>query len=96
MSNSLKEDIAPGIYAKEVQIDRIEQCLTKDLQYACRYWVQHLLESQVQLNDNGKVRGFLDGHLLIHWLEALSLMRKTSKGVLAINALQSMIIVSDI
>jgi hypothetical protein len=86
MSANLKKDIcdlrAPGAYAREVQIGRIEQCLPTDLQYACRYWVQHLRESEVQLEDNGKVHSFLRDHLL-HWLEALSLIRETSEGVLA-------------
>jgi hypothetical protein len=99
MSANLKKDIcdlrAPGAYAREVQIDRIEQCLPTDLQYACRYWVQHLRESEVQLEDNGKVHIFLRDHLL-HWLEALSLIRETSEGVLAILSLESMVRVSDV
>ena len=99
MSVHLKKDIcdlcAPGAYAREVQIDRIEQCLPADLQYACRYWVQHLRGSEVQLEDNGKVHNFLRDHLL-HWLEALSLIRETSEGVLAILSLESMVRVSDV
>jgi NACHT domain len=99
MTNKLKRDIcdlrALGTYAREVQTDRIEQYITNDLQYACRYWVQHLQKSKVQLDDNGKVSHFLHDHLL-HWLEALSLIGKTSEGILAINSLDSMIIVSDL
>ena len=99
MSANLKKDIcdlrAPGAYAREVQIDRIEQCLPTGLQYACRYWVQHLRESEVQLEDNGKVHTFLRDHLL-HWLEALSLIRETSEGVLAILSLESMVGVSNV
>ena len=99
MSVHLKKDIcdlrAPGAYAREVQIDRIEQCIPADLQYACRYWVQHLRGSEVQLEDNGKVHNFLRDHLL-HWLEALSLIRETSEGVLAILSLESMVRVSDV
>jgi len=99
MCANLKKDIcdlrAPGTYAREVQVDRVEQCLPTNLQYACQYWVQHLQKSEVQLDDNGKVYGFLRNHLL-HWLEALSLIRKTSEGVLAIISLESMTMVSDI
>lgn len=99
MSVSLKKDIcdlrAPGAYARDVQIEQIEQCLPADLQYACRYWVQHLRGSEFQLDDNGKVHNFLRDHLL-HWLEALSLMRGTSEGVLAIISLESMVRVSDV
>ena len=53
----------------------------------------HLQKSKVQLDDNGNVYNFLRNYLL-HWFEALSLMRKTSNGILAINALESIVIVS--
>jgi NACHT domain len=99
MSANLKKDIcdlrAPGAYARDVQIDRIEQCLPTGLQYACRYWVQHLRGSEAQLEDNGKVHNFLRDHLL-HWLETLSLIRETSEGVLAILSLESMVRVSGV
>jgi NACHT domain len=99
MSANLRKDIcdlrAPGTYTKEVQVKRIEQCLPADLQYACLYWVQHFLRSKAQLDDNGQEHVFLLEHFL-HWLEVLSLMGKTPEGVLAINALESMVIVSDI
>jgi len=98
MSDKLKRDIctlrAPGVLTKEVQGDRIEQCLPMELQYACLYWVQHLQKSEAQLHDDEQVHVFLREHLL-HWLEALSLMRKTSEGVLAIISLDSMVVVSD-
>jgi hypothetical protein len=99
MSSKLKRDIcdlrAPGICVREVQTSRINQFLSEDLQYACRYWVQHLQESEAQLDDNGKVYDFLRIHLL-HWLEALSLVGKTSEGVLAISHLESIVMVSGI
>src|SRR5690349_21168921 len=73
---------------------RIEQYLSPDLQYACHYWVQHLQRSGARVADDCQVHKFLQKHLL-HWLEALSLMRKTSEGVLAITSLESMVTVSD-
>jgi hypothetical protein len=98
MSNKLKRDIcglhAPGTLASEIKSDRIEECLPAELQYACRYWVQHLQKSEARLRDNGQVYIFLRQHLL-HWLEALSLMRKTSEGVYAIISLSSMVVVSN-
>ena len=43
MLNSLRRDIcelrAPGSLACAVGSSKIEQCLPRDLQYACRYWV---------------------------------------------------------
>jgi hypothetical protein len=98
MSGNLKRDIcdlrAPGSQASKVDGRRIKQSLPADLQYACQYWVQHLQRSEARLYDNGQVHVFLREHLL-HWFEALSLMRKTSEGVLAIILLESMTTVSD-
>ena len=47
------------------------------------------------LSDGGTVHKFFQAHLL-HWLEALSLMQKTSEGVLALISLNSMVVVSDV
>jgi hypothetical protein len=99
MSTRLKRDICglhlPGALASEVDHSRVETCLPLEVQYACLYWVQHLQRIEAQLHDNGKVHNFLRNGLL-YWLEALSLMRKTSKGILAINSLESMVLVSYI
>ena len=98
MSEKLTRDIcgldAPGALAKDVPNDRIEQCLPAELQYACRYWVQHLQRSKAKLLDGEQVHIFLKEHLL-HWLEAVSLMGKTSEGVVAIFSLESSVVVSD-
>ena len=99
MSEKLKRDVCglnvPGAQIANVPPDRNKHCLTAELQYACQYWVQHLQRSETQLLDDEQVHVFLREHLL-HWLEALSLMQKTSEGVLAITSLDSMIIVSQI
>ena len=97
MFNSLRRDIcglrAPGTFASAVESCRIEQYLPPDLQYACRYWVQHLQRSEYHLVDDCQVHKFLQEHLL-HWLEALSLMGKLSEAIQIVTALQSMLTVS--
>jgi hypothetical protein len=97
IKNGLREDIcglhSPGALASEVQGNLIEQFLPVELQYACRYWVSHLQRSESRLYDEGQVHLFLKQHLL-HWLEALSLIGKTSEGVYAIILLESMVTVS--
>jgi len=97
MFATLKRDIyglhAPGSLATNVESSRLEECLPAEVQYACLYWVQHLQRSE--LFDNNLVHQFLREHLL-HWLEALSLMKKTSEGVLALISLDSMVAVSDV
>lgn len=69
------------------------------IRYACVYWVDHLceihdnLQSRVDLCDNGMIDVFLKKHFL-HWLEALSLMKSMSSGVVMIRKLESMLAVS--
>jgi hypothetical protein len=98
MSATLKRDIcslhALGALTADVESSRIEQCLPPEVHYACLYWVQHIQRGGAQLYDNDQVHQFLRKHLL-HWLEALSLMRKTSEGVLAITSLESIVVVSE-
>ena len=97
MSTSLKKDIcgvrSPGWLATNIESSQLEQCLPLEVQYACLYWVQHLQKSCVILDDNYYVHAFLQEHLL-YWLEALSLMGKTSDGVRTLSSLESYISVS--
>ncbi|KAL9093973.1 MAG: hypothetical protein Q9165_003643 [Trypethelium subeluteriae] len=97
MSSSLKHDICdlklPGGLATSVEASRLEQCLPSELQYACLYWVQHLQKSDRQLRDNDNIHQFLNAHLL-HWLEALSCMRKLSEGIRSIILLELISLVS--
>lgn len=98
MSSKLKRDIcglrAPGALCSYVQGDQIEQCLPAEVQYACRYWMQHLERSDASLFDNRQVDMFLRQQLLC-WLEALSLLGRTSEGILAITSLESLLMVSN-
>ncbi|KIM99276.1 hypothetical protein OIDMADRAFT_201896 [Oidiodendron maius Zn] len=93
MSTSLKQDIcglhAPGTLLTDVTNSQLEQCLPLELQYACLYWSQHLLQGRAQLRDNGQVHQFLQEHLL-HWLEALAWMGKVSEGIYAVASLDSL------
>ena len=97
MSTSLKQDIcglnAPGVLVTEVESSRVDERLPPEVKYACLYWVQHLEKSGGQLYDNDQVHQFLKVHLL-HWLEALSWMRRISEGIVAIASLESIALVS--
>jgi hypothetical protein len=92
MSTALKRDVcclgSPGVLATNVEGSQVEQCLPSEVQYACLYWVQHLQKGDVQFHDDGQVHQFLQIHLL-HWLEALSWMRRVSEGIYAITSLES-------
>ncbi|KAI9854173.1 MAG: hypothetical protein M1813_001343 [Trichoglossum hirsutum] len=98
MSISLKQDICdqrtPGVLVTGVKSSQVEQCLSPEVQYACLYWVQHLEKSGAQLYDNDQVHQFLQVHLL-HWLEALSWMRRISEGILCISSLELVALTSQ-
>lgn len=93
MSNSLKQDVCeqqvPGTFVADVEPGRIEKSLPPEVRYACLYWIQHLQKSDSQLHDNDEVHRFLQAHLL-HWLEALSWIGRTSAGILAILSLEAL------
>lgn len=92
MSASLKQYIcgvyAPGTLVSDVERSRVEQSLSAEVQYACRYWIEHVRRSGTQLCDDSQVHVFLREHLL-HWLETLGWMGKMSEGVHAIASLES-------
>ncbi|KAI9769039.1 MAG: hypothetical protein M1839_003802 [Geoglossum umbratile] len=95
LSKGLRRNICslytPSTLACELKRGTVEQHLPTPIQYACRYWVDHLqLGKNGLCDDNGPVHMFLQKHFL-HWLEALSLIGEISKGVLIIMALQSIL-----
>jgi NWD NACHT NTPase-like protein/NACHT domain-containing protein len=79
---------------KAVNPDPLDQ-----FRYACVYWVDHLCEidqslhNEIGICDDGRIHRFLKNHLL-HWLEALSLIRNTAAGVIAIGKLENLVAVS--
>ncbi|EZG05699.1 hypothetical protein H106_04721 [Trichophyton rubrum CBS 735.88] len=96
----LRRDICslhhPGIEINQIDRTRIDKYLSIHTAYASRYWIYHLKEldplqrQNVGLCDNGLVHNFLLDHLL-HWLEALSLLRESSEGMRTVQLLSSMI-----
>jgi len=97
LSTVLKQDICcldtPGVLVTDVEKSQVDQYLPLEIQYACLYWVKHIQKSEIQLQDDGPVHKFVQKHLL-HWLEALSWIGKTSEGILAIFSLEAQILVS--
>jgi hypothetical protein len=71
----------------------VDRCLSVELQYACVYWVQHLLKGGVALSDDGDPHAFFKEHFL-HWLESLSWLGKSSESIHAIRSLQLLALVS--
>jgi hypothetical protein len=92
MSSVLKEDMCgqrmPGVLVSDVNISHVQQCLPPEAQYACLYWVRHLISSGQRLLDDGYMHQFLLEHAL-HWMEAMSWMGKTSEAIEAMHMLES-------
>jgi hypothetical protein len=102
MSQTLHQDMyklrLPGISINLVQVPGSDPLAP--LRYSCVYWASHLQEAykssvlyQSDLTDDGAIYQFLQNYFL-YWLEALSLIREVSMGILAIYSLESCILVS--
>ncbi|KAK5989879.1 Vegetative incompatibility protein HET-E-1 [Cladobotryum mycophilum] len=68
------------------------------IRYACVYWADHFCNGyindgdvthQAYLDDNRIIYSFIENHFL-HWLEALSLLRNMSDGILSLSRLETL------
>ena len=81
MSGSLERNICktltPGTEIDAVGRGEAEKFVPEDLQYACRYWIQHLVRIHVLFFRDKQIQKqvyeFLKNKFL-YWLEAVSLM----------------------
>ncbi|EUC26918.1 hypothetical protein COCCADRAFT_31441, partial [Bipolaris zeicola 26-R-13] len=84
----------PGVLRSEVYEQAVATRLPPDLQYSCRYWVDHLKQSRRDIIDGDATHFFLQKHFL-HWLEALSLIRESSRCVNLLNSLEALTSLSE-
>ncbi|KAI1487871.1 WD40 repeat-like protein [Biscogniauxia mediterranea] len=99
MSDCLHMDICglqkPGTFSVEVPSELIQQCIPPHLQYACRYWVDHLMQTGETQNchdalaENGRVEIFLRKYIL-NWVEALSLIGEVGRAVSITGSLETL------
>jgi hypothetical protein len=76
----------------EIDIHSVNHFLPPEVRYACRYWTQHLVQSQNQV-PWADALSFLKVHFL-HWVEAMSILGFLSEVVTVITRLWSIIQVS--
>ncbi|KAK3984174.1 putative vegetative incompatibility protein [Cladorrhinum sp. PSN332] len=100
MTNTLCRDIyslgAPGYHIGEAKLPNPDPLAAA--RYACVYWVDHLGDWRSGHNtkhldvfqDGGIIDDFLRQHYL-HWLEALSLCRSMSQGIISMAKLESIL-----
>jgi hypothetical protein len=98
MSTVLHRDIydlkAPGFPIDEVQMPPSEPLAT--VRYSCVFWVDHLRDwisdkDASQHNTLDAIQTFVEQKYL-YWLEALSLLRAMSEGVIAIRQLERLLV----
>jgi len=97
MAQNLQRDIYdlrhPGFPIVEVTAPDPDPLAS--IRYICVYWIDHLCEIEtsqdgVGLCSNGTTEVFLKKHFL-HWLEALSLLRSISEGMLSMIKLKRLL-----
>ncbi|KAL5611691.1 uncharacterized protein BROUX77_001847 [Berkeleyomyces rouxiae] len=91
MKKNLVQDICglvlPGTRRSDIKDQAIQVNMPPELQYACLYWVSHIQQGDVVVDDVGEILEFMRSHFL-HWLEALSLIGRASESLKIIKALK--------
>ncbi|KAL5372028.1 hypothetical protein DPSP01_013821 [Paraphaeosphaeria sporulosa] len=82
-----------GVIRSEINERIITSSISPELQYSCRYWVDHLKQSQQEIADGDATHVFLRKHFL-YWLETMSLMTESSRCVYLLNMLETLLIPS--
>ncbi|KAF2818070.1 hypothetical protein CC86DRAFT_435377 [Ophiobolus disseminans] len=81
--------LGPGVLRSEIDNRTVVSSLLPELQYACRYWTSHIIQSQQEMLDREATHLFLQKHLL-YWLKAMSLMRESSWCFHLLDSLQAL------
>jgi hypothetical protein len=94
MYDGLRTDIcglqAPGVPRSTINPQIISDHIPPELQYACLYWVYHIQQGGVQLQDGDQYHAFLKQHFL-HWVEALSFVGRAAESINLMQTLRSAI-----
>jgi len=93
----LRQDLCnlrePGVSVGDIPERIIQQYIPAHIHYACRYWFHHFQLGNPIQEDMDRILRFLEQDFL-HWLEALSLIREVSNGVLIVADLEMTLKVS--
>ncbi|EPS36561.1 hypothetical protein H072_9911 [Dactylellina haptotyla CBS 200.50] len=96
MQKHLKKNIchlpSPGYSTHDISKSLVNNFIPPELQYACQYWVRHLMKSQEPLTDQHASYTFLQGNLL-EWLEATLLLGIYHENIDNFTALEASVLV---
>ncbi|KAJ6014949.1 WD40 repeat-like protein [Penicillium herquei] len=94
MCHNLRRNICElssvGTQRIEIELETIEKCIAPELQYACKYWVYHLVRCKDFESIVCRAFLFLRSHFL-HWVEAMSLLGLASDVLVIIRDLQKVV-----
>lgn len=93
LKRNICELSSQGTQCIEIDPQKIKDHISLELQYACRFWAQHLVQSEDPGSLIEHALSFLQKHFL-HWTEAMSLLGLASEVVKVIDLLQTSIRVS--
>jgi hypothetical protein len=98
MSKHLRRNMCnlqrPGTRASDVPKSDVDKSIPLSVQYACRYWIHHLQQSNVDPRDHPGIRHFFQTQFLF-WLETLALIHRLSDGITMFKILEAMSTVSN-
>lgn len=87
-----KDDVCdlrnPGALLCDLNPNDLQQRLPSEIQYACSFWVQHLMKSKAKVLDDDFTHRFIKTHLL-RWFEALAWMEQMAEGIATLDLLSS-------
>ena len=83
-----------GTPRAQIDHERINFHIPKELQYACRHWVDHLQQSETSISDRDEFHLFLEGNFL-PWVEAMVILGYSSEPFKALTTLRSIIRVTS-
>ncbi|KAF4957239.1 hypothetical protein FGADI_3304 [Fusarium gaditjirri] len=91
---SLEPDVChlgiPGKPRSMLKSEFVDACIPPEVQYACIYWIYHLLIAGVHDRDAEAILEFLQKHLL-HWVEAMTLLGRVYQVTGLMRDLRSML-----
>ena len=91
---------SPDPSPRQISEHALNDHIPKHVQYACKYWIEHLdctspqKRPQLGLCDGGRIHNFFRTQFL-YWMEAMSLIGKMPETVLMMNTLSTLLKVSD-
>ena len=96
MKNHLRRNMCnlerPGIRAHDLAKADVDKFIPLPIQYACRYWIHHLQQSNVDPTEHPGIIDFFKTRFLF-WLESLALISRLSDGIIMIRLLEAMLVV---